>query len=430
MNVLQEIGGWESEEMVRRYAHLSKPQLLQHAELISNVFIGTNLAHSNKGEVRENPREYRVDNGTAIPFFHPMKGPMTTQSLRGTAGHGPMHWRGDRTGVTRGDNETLEEQAFEEFNSAFVGLLGREEELDALEMDLFARFALKILYPPNPIRSLDNSLTSGQDNGRDIYFNVGSTGGGALRCNQCHVLDVQQNQFGTAGLMSVEGSGVSEDFKIPHLRNAYQKVGMFGSTNSATDGRPFMGPQIRGYGFLHDGAIDTLTTFFSGSVEGSVASGAGFVFDSDADREDVIDFVFAMDSNLAPIVGQQVTLAADLVLSASIETRLLLLAERAAVTNPREECDLIARGRINGELRGALMRDDGRFHTDRAADPTRTLPQIVDLARSPGNSLTFTCTPPGQGERMALDRDSDGSFDSDERDAATDPSDNSSVPNV
>src|SRR6185436_1291197 len=27
---------------------------------------------------------------------HPMKGPMATQSLRGMANHGPMHWRGDR----------------------------------------------------------------------------------------------------------------------------------------------------------------------------------------------------------------------------------------------------------------------------------------------------------------------------------------------
>lgn len=46
MNVLQELGGWEPEEMVRRYAHLSKPQLLEHAELASNVFISTNLAQS------------------------------------------------------------------------------------------------------------------------------------------------------------------------------------------------------------------------------------------------------------------------------------------------------------------------------------------------------------------------------------------------
>jgi cytochrome c peroxidase len=28
--------------------------------------------------------------------FHPMKGPMTTQTLRGLATHGGLHWRGDR----------------------------------------------------------------------------------------------------------------------------------------------------------------------------------------------------------------------------------------------------------------------------------------------------------------------------------------------
>ncbi len=45
MNVLQELGGWESKEMVRRYAHLSKLQLMQHAELASNVLDGTILTH-------------------------------------------------------------------------------------------------------------------------------------------------------------------------------------------------------------------------------------------------------------------------------------------------------------------------------------------------------------------------------------------------
>jgi integrase len=44
MNVLQELGGWESEEMVRRYAHLSQPQLMEHSELVSNFLDGTILA--------------------------------------------------------------------------------------------------------------------------------------------------------------------------------------------------------------------------------------------------------------------------------------------------------------------------------------------------------------------------------------------------
>src|SRR4029453_2070165 len=58
--------------------------------------------------------------------FHPMKGPMTTQTLRGLANHGPMHWRGDRTGGYVG--QALNAQlAFEAFNVAFGGLLGRDE---------------------------------------------------------------------------------------------------------------------------------------------------------------------------------------------------------------------------------------------------------------------------------------------------------------
>jgi integrase len=46
LNVLQELGGWESEQMVRRYAHLSTSQLMQHSESISNVLDGTISAQS------------------------------------------------------------------------------------------------------------------------------------------------------------------------------------------------------------------------------------------------------------------------------------------------------------------------------------------------------------------------------------------------
>ena len=46
LNVLKELGGWESEEMVNRYAHLSKPQLMEHSELVSNVLDSTILAQS------------------------------------------------------------------------------------------------------------------------------------------------------------------------------------------------------------------------------------------------------------------------------------------------------------------------------------------------------------------------------------------------
>ncbi|MBI5917770.1 MAG: site-specific integrase [Nitrosomonadales bacterium] len=41
LNVLQELGGWESESMVRRYAHLSQPVLIEHSELAATMLNGT-----------------------------------------------------------------------------------------------------------------------------------------------------------------------------------------------------------------------------------------------------------------------------------------------------------------------------------------------------------------------------------------------------
>jgi len=56
LSVLQELGGWETTEMVRRYAHLSAEHLAPYAERISRprVVRGTNLAQSTESlEARE-----------------------------------------------------------------------------------------------------------------------------------------------------------------------------------------------------------------------------------------------------------------------------------------------------------------------------------------------------------------------------------------
>ena len=46
----------------------------------------------------------------------------------------------------------------EEFNPAFVGLLGDDVQLTATEMQEFEDFLATIAYPPNPFRNLDNTL--------------------------------------------------------------------------------------------------------------------------------------------------------------------------------------------------------------------------------------------------------------------------------
>jgi len=114
------------------------------------------------GTVVSNPNPFRVSPPGGNPQFHPMKGPMTTQSLRGLADPaGPMHWRGDRTGGSDPGGDALsEDQAFKKFNPAFVGLLGAASQLSTTDMQAFTDFILTVRYPPNPIRALDGSARS------------------------------------------------------------------------------------------------------------------------------------------------------------------------------------------------------------------------------------------------------------------------------
>jgi len=326
--------------------------------------------------------------------FHPMKGPMTTQSLRGLANAGPMHWRGDRTGSNANEGQSLEHAAFVEFNDAFVQLLGREALLSEEAMSVFADFALAIQYPPNPIRALDNSLSISQAEGRRIYFND-STTGDIFTCNDCHTLDPVNGHFGTDGKSSVEGPDISQEFKVPHLRNAYQKVGKFGNSGRFAGSAENFGDQIKGFGFMHDGNMDTLDNFFQGSV---------FRFHpddttNDLQRSDVVDFVMAIDSDFAPIVGQQITLSLNT--GTDTDDRLQLLLERAAVTTPRSECDLIANGIIFDTPHTLLLREDGRFQSDQEAQ-NFTVEQLQALSQQAGGAITFTCMPPGTGARKII----------------------------
>jgi hypothetical protein len=370
------------------------------------------------GAVLNNPNPFRVGPiGNAD--FHPMKGPMTTQSLRGMANAGPMHWRGDRTGGNDAGGSALDENAaFKKFNVAFGGLLGRSKPLTDGEMQAFTDFILQVTYPPNPIRALDNSLTAEQQAGRNFF--LGPQPSDTFQpCNGCHVLDPAKGFFGTDGFSSFENE--TQQLKVPHLRNLYQKVGMFGMPavpffNAGNNG--FMGDQVRGFGFLHDGSVDTLFRFHQATVfdrnganPGGIPAGAA----GDALRRQLEQFMFVFDSNLAPIVGQQVTLTSTN--AATVGARIDLLIARAAAG----ECDVVVKGTVAGDPRGAYRTAAGTFQTDRVAQVPLSDAAIRALAATPGQEMTYTCVPPGAGVRAGVDRDEDGFFDGDERDAGSDP---------
>src|SRR5262249_20107193 len=149
--------------------------------------------------------------------------------------------------------------------------------------------------------------------------------------------------------------GETQSFKIAHLRNAYQKVGMFGLPDFIGSGNGGdLGPQVRGFGFLHDGSIDTLVRFLS----------CGVFSLTNQQQSDLETFILAFDSELFPVVGQQITLTAAN--AAVAGPRIGLLLARASTAIPIE-CDLVVKGVIDGEQRGGFF-TGGVFQMDRAGE--------------------------------------------------------------
>jgi YVTN family beta-propeller protein len=401
--------------------------------------------------------------------FHPLKGPMATQSLRGLTNHGPMHWRGDRTGArdvpasAQPDTGLFDENAaFLAFNVAFLGLNGRHAPLPAADMQRFADFALQITYPPNPYRSLDNGLTPAQRRGRDHFAVTPGTAAPLdtiSQCIHCHITDPDGNAehgvarpgfFGTDGKLVVEGDDFSfpdtgvdlQPFKIPHLRNLYQKIGMFGTPNlpgNVPGDDSYKGEQVRGFGFAHDGSVDTIDRFLRSLAFAQPLAQNGFAQDpgGEALRRDVEQFLLAFDSNMAPIVGQQVTLADGS--GPAVADRIDLLIERASTNssttptphapdNPHApECELVVTTRVLLiELGWLYVDSSGLFVPSEHGLPALTDAQLRALAQ--WTPLTYTCVPLGAGYRVGLDADLDGCFNATEVQAGFDPRDSGSTP--
>jgi YVTN family beta-propeller protein len=352
--------------------------------------------------------------GPSTSGFDPMKGPMTTQTLRGLDGLEPFHWRGDR-------------QNFQAFNGAFVGLMGRGTPLSTADMDAYTDFIMTVNFPPNPFRTLDDSLpasltvpsqTGGgataagnPSNGQNLFMNV-NVDGGAFTCNTCHAVPTGT----TNNLFNGNLEGESQDFKIPQMRNMYEKVGFdvirpgLQSGNADNIGTAQL---KRGFGFLHDGSV-SLTEFLAAGV---------FNMTTQQER-DMFAFTLAFPTESVPAVGRQLTItSANKASGTVVSTAGTLVAQATAA-----RCDLIAKGVLGGVAKGFVF-DPGtqRFVPDSLAEPPvdeATLRGSVGA----GDVLTYTGVPPGAGVRLGVDRDRDTWLDRSEATLGTDPADPHSNP--
>ena len=320
--------------------------------------------------------------------WHPMKGPMLTQTLVGLDSAEPFHWRGDRGN-------------FQQFNSTFVKLNGRSMELTAQEMAAFEDFVMTIKFPPNPNRNVDDSFPESFPNGGDaamgqLIFNFGLLDN-PFECTDCHAGAIGSNFKITPGVIDQQ----AQSMKVAQLRNLHERTGRddFSADNNS------------GYGFVHDGSFDTLVSFFSISA---------FSFANNQEILDTVAFMMCFGEDFHAAIGTQVTIPSSVPGAAATIQQLIEFAEGGQI-------GLIAKGKLGDESRGFAWVSESNFLSDRDGEQY-SLTELIDLASS-SNELTFTAVPSQSAIRIGLDRDEDGFFDRDEMDACSNPADPLSTPN-
>ncbi len=384
--------------------------------------------------------------------FHPMKGPMTTQTLQDIIGKEPLHWRGDKNGL-------------EQFSGAFPDLQGADAALIGAPMQEFEDFLATTHFPPNPFRNLDNTLPTnlplpgqfahgkfsgapdfGLDEGDPLPNGNAVDGlavyrdltpaadGGALSCVVCHTLPIGNSTdlfFDGAnnhvipagpegeahlGLFDADGSD-QRTFKVPQMRAIFDKQGMTMSSS---------GESLAGFGVFHDGGIDSITRFVSEVVFGGI--------DSDQEISDVVALMMAFSGGFVnpgptppgefPItqssndahaaVGKQDTFD-----SAAKDAAFLGLLILEADIADDFQIDLIAKTTETVTGLGRVVRGytydpaSNTFTPDQASSAGVTSATLL-AAAAPGAEITFTATPLGTGTRLGIDRDEDALSDFDE----------------
>jgi DNA-binding beta-propeller fold protein YncE len=368
---------------------------------------------------------------TGFEAWHPMKGPMLTQTLQDIVGHEPLHWRGDKDGL-------------EEFAPAFVGLLGDDAPPSPAELQELEDFLATLAFPPNPFRTFGDGLSNdvplpghyrtgrfgfaGQPlpdgnaiDGRNYSRPPNLIDGGTRACVSCHTEPtglgtdhvLERGVFRPAppgplgenhcALVAIDGvSNVT--LKIPQLRGLHERTG-FDLTQLEN---------TAGFGFGHDGSVDSLARFVSDPAfhvqsEQRVANLVAYLLAfGGADQPtgsdtDVLQPIGPSGRGSHAAVGRQLTLDSppDAVEGARLAA-MLAEADTGRV-------GLVVRGLKDRRPRGWYYLGGGQFQSDRPGE-IHSLLELTSAAASQAER-TFTVVPAGSEKRLGADRDQDGRLD-------------------
>jgi YVTN family beta-propeller protein len=346
-----------------------------------------------------------VEAGACIDW-HPMKGPMVTQTLQGIIGQEPLHWRGEKAGI-------------EEFNVAYTHLQGRESEISTEQMAQLKAYIATLAFGPQPNKNIDNTLRTSLPIFGGIVTGYGGTGnpqagqnlfnnlvvlpgapGANTRCVDCH-----PGSVGTGNEIGIPLGPVPQNRKIPHLREVYRKVGADLQSTSA----------LRGFGFNADSEFATMQDLLQ--IGFNWGTGATAV----TRRRDMEAFMLSFGSDTHAGVGQQ-AMASNGGGAGDDVTRINQLVSIATTG----AAGLVVKGIRDGVERGWVL-EGGSFRSDRQSEALLSPAALLQLS-GPQSPMVYTLVVSSTARRIGIDRDGDSFFDSDERDAGSDPADPTSVP--
>ena len=331
--------------------------------------------------------------------WHPMKGPMVTQSLQSIVGTEPFHWRGDRENVAA-------------FAPAFTGLQGADIEPTAAQLTQLTNFIATIKYPPNPNRTLSDSTpssfptaggtTGSPQNGQNVFQNF-TILGSSIKCVTCHALP-----YGTSRTIDDAVAGnMPQSMKMAQLRNLYRKRG-FDRTSQQS---------ARGFGYNHDSEYESIDALLRGENFNFLGGPAG-----DQQRHDLEAYLDCFPTDTHPAMGQQVFFDGTNNTDPAAVAKLAMFVSYANSST----LGLIAKGRRMGEDRGWAYLGANAMQSDRQGEQITV--DNLRLAAASGNEITFMAVPQGTQNQLGIDRDGDGFYDADEHAACSNPNDPASYP--
>ena len=303
--------------------------------------------------------------------LHPMKGPMTTLTLKALAENPPYQWRGDRATLA-------------DFNSKFETLLGGSALVPA-DIASLSAYLFNLAPHPNPNQLPDDSLPAtfaGGDPARgEMLFNSP-----ANRCAECHTED--SGGIGNIDLPSVIGA--TQPIKNPWLRTVYQRIFR----------TPAAGVSLSGFGLTHDGTGLALPRTHPFALDQFAP----------ADLVDVAAFLLCNDNGMAAAVGVTRTFNAQNATDAALLADIAVLEAQSADF----AIEVAVHGVVGGRRRAFFYNYfTDLYRPDTAGEPGLTRTALLALLGG-NDALTFLGVPNGRGSRLGGDRDADAVLDNDE----------------